>query len=215
MSNKNRLRDGTIIELLWPPSGQWQKGTITHVWGNGEYAIQFADDPFNEPLSYRLDSYSYRIISSKQKPKLQSSYTRTNPVTGELGRIRKKDDQYMASFTRRAKRKKERRETKVTKATKGSGNALSGHISNVHTSRKSVTQKRWNNVIVNDETEEFCGDKRINYLELDDYMINIDDQSLNKLTTAQLIQRLKSHNLPINGFKRELIERWKSYKQKV
>eukprot|EP01084_Bolivina_argentea_P283830 486212_1 len=185
MSNKNRLRDGTIIELLWPPSGQWQKGTITHVWGNGEYAIQFADDPFNEPLSYRLDSYSYRIISSKptydndkappkQKPKLQSSYTRTNPVTGELGRIRKKDD---------------------------------------HTSRKSVTQKRWNNV--NDEVEEFCGDRRINYLELDDYMINIDDQSLNKLTTAQLIQRLKSHNLPINGFKRELIERWKSYKQKV
>ena len=34
----------TTIELLWPPSGQWQTGTITHVWGNGEFAIQFEDD---------------------------------------------------------------------------------------------------------------------------------------------------------------------------
>ena len=38
------LTVGTTIELLWPPSGQWQTGTITHVWGNGEFAISFEDD---------------------------------------------------------------------------------------------------------------------------------------------------------------------------
>merc|ERR1712113_880575 len=52
----------------------------------------------------------------------------------------------------------------------------------------------------------------INYLELDDYMTALDDKSLNKLTTAQLMQRLKSHNLPYKGLKHELIQRWKSYK---
>eukprot|EP00484_Ammonia_sp_Unknown_P021070 CAMPEP_0197035444 /NCGR_PEP_ID=MMETSP1384-20130603/13245_1 /TAXON_ID=29189 /ORGANISM="Ammonia sp." /LENGTH=495 /DNA_ID=CAMNT_0042465511 /DNA_START=111 /DNA_END=1598 /DNA_ORIENTATION=+ len=62
--NLDELTVGTSIELLWPPSGQWQTGTITHVWGNGEFAIQFEDDPFDEPLSYRLESYEFRVLSA-------------------------------------------------------------------------------------------------------------------------------------------------------
>eukprot|EP01083_Nonionella_stella_P012318 34949_1 len=61
--NLDELTVDTTIELLWPPSGQWQTGTITHVWGNGEFAIQFEDDPFDEPLSYRLESYDFRVLS--------------------------------------------------------------------------------------------------------------------------------------------------------
>ena len=53
-----------------------------------------------------------------------------------------------------------------------------------------------------------------NYLELDDYMTALDDKSLNKLTTAQLMQRLKAHNLEWKGLKHELVERWKDYKLK-
>eukprot|EP01084_Bolivina_argentea_P276151 471137_1 len=62
--NLDELTVDTTIELLWPPSGQWQTGTITHVWGNGEFAIQFEDDPFDEPLSYRLESYEFRVLSN-------------------------------------------------------------------------------------------------------------------------------------------------------
>ena len=51
-----------------------------------------------------------------------------------------------------------------------------------------------------------------NYLELDDYMILLDDASLNKLTTAQLMQRLKSHGLEYKAFKHVLIKRWQNYK---
>ena len=54
--------------------------------------------------------------------------------------------------------------------------------------------------------------KRINYLELDDWMISLDDASLNRLTTAQLIQRLRSNGLDYKGMKHELIERWKKFK---
>ena len=57
-------------------------------------------------------------------------------------------------------------------------------------------------------------DKRINYLKLDDYMITIDDESLNKLSTAQLMQRLRAHNLSTKGLKHELIQRWKTFKLK-
>ena len=52
------------------------------------------------------------------------------------------------------------------------------------------------------------------YLELDDFMTALDDQSLNRLSTAQLMQRLKSHGLPYRGLKHELIARWKEYKMK-
>merc|ERR1712113_1247014 len=44
-----------------------------------------------------------------KKPKLDSIYTRTDPVTGDVGRIRKKDDKYWQDFTRRAQRKREQR----------------------------------------------------------------------------------------------------------
>ena len=55
---------------------------------------------------------------------------------------------------------------------------------------------------------------RKNYLELDDYMMAVDYESLNKLTTAQLMQRLKSKGLPFRGMmKDELIERWQKCKQ--
>ena len=56
--------------------------------------------------------------------------------------------------------------------------------------------------------------KATNYLELDDYMTSLDDKSLNKLTTAQLMQRLKAHNLEWRGLKHELIKRWRDYKSK-
>ena len=56
--------------------------------------------------------------------------------------------------------------------------------------------------------------KLTNYLKLDDYMTSLDDKSLNKLTTAQLMQRLKAHNLEWKGLKHELIKRWKDYKLK-
>eukprot|EP01084_Bolivina_argentea_P131890 232738_1 len=55
---------------------------------------------------------------AKKKPKLESWYTRTDPKTGDLGRLRRKDDKYWNDFTRRAKRRKERREAKAAKATK-------------------------------------------------------------------------------------------------
>ena len=51
------------------------------------------------------------------------------------------------------------------------------------------------------------------YLELDDYMTALDYVSLNKLSTAMLMQRLKSHGLPYRGLKHELIQRWKEYKE--
>lgn len=54
--------------------------------------------------------------------------------------------------------------------------------------------------------------KKKNYLELDHYMTCLDDVSLNKLTTAQLMQRLRAHNLQWKGLKHELIARWKSFK---
>ena len=54
--------------------------------------------------------------------------------------------------------------------------------------------------------------KRINYLELDDWITSLDDASLNRLTTAQLIQRLRSNGLDYKGMKHELIERWKKFK---
>eukprot|EP00485_Elphidium_margaritaceum_P006878 CAMPEP_0202700876 /NCGR_PEP_ID=MMETSP1385-20130828/14021_1 /ASSEMBLY_ACC=CAM_ASM_000861 /TAXON_ID=933848 /ORGANISM="Elphidium margaritaceum" /LENGTH=474 /DNA_ID=CAMNT_0049358163 /DNA_START=39 /DNA_END=1463 /DNA_ORIENTATION=- len=63
----SELKEGTLLELLWPPSGQWQIGTITHNWKNGEVAIRFEDDPFEEPLSYRLESYQFRVLSSVVK----------------------------------------------------------------------------------------------------------------------------------------------------
>ena len=56
--------------------------------------------------------------------------------------------------------------------------------------------------------------ERKNYLELDDYMRAVDYESLNKLTTAQLMQRLKSKGLPFRGMmKDELIEKWQKYKE--
>jgi len=51
-------------------------------------------------------------------------------------------------------------------------------------------------------------------LSLDPWMIALDYESLSKLTTAQLMQRLKSHNLPHRGLKHELIERWRTFKLK-
>ena len=51
-----------------------------------------------------------------------------------------------------------------------------------------------------------------NYLSLDPWMTALDDESLNKLSTAQLMQRLKSHGLPHRGLKHELIERWRTFK---
>ena len=45
-------------------------------------------------------------------------------------------------------------------------------------------------------------------------MITIDDESLNKLTTAQLMQRLRAHNLSTKALKHELIARWKTFKMK-
>ena len=52
----------------------------------------------------------------------------------------------------------------------------------------------------------------MNYLQLDDWMTSLKDTSLNRLTTAQLIQRLKSNGLDYKGMKHELIHRWKTYK---
>lgn len=51
-----------------------------------------------------------------------------------------------------------------------------------------------------------------NYLTLDPWMIALDYESLNKLSTAQLMQRLKSHRQPYKGLKHELIERWRAFK---
>lgn len=51
-----------------------------------------------------------------------------------------------------------------------------------------------------------------NFLALDEYMISMDDESLNRLSTAQLMQRLRAHNLEWKGMKHELIQRWKSFK---
>ena len=56
--------------------------------------------------------------------------------------------------------------------------------------------------------------KKANYLALDDYMTSLDDKSLNKLTTAQLMQRLRANNLEWKGLKHELVERWKTFKSK-
>ena len=42
--NVDELTVDTTIELLWPPSGQWQTGTITDVCGCGQFAIHFPDD---------------------------------------------------------------------------------------------------------------------------------------------------------------------------
>eukprot|EP00486_Rosalina_sp_Unknown_P012832 CAMPEP_0201578826 /NCGR_PEP_ID=MMETSP0190_2-20130828/25894_1 /ASSEMBLY_ACC=CAM_ASM_000263 /TAXON_ID=37353 /ORGANISM="Rosalina sp." /LENGTH=220 /DNA_ID=CAMNT_0048012423 /DNA_START=114 /DNA_END=773 /DNA_ORIENTATION=+ len=50
-----------------------------------------------------------------KKPKLDSMYTRTDPVTGNLGRVRKKDEAYWSNFTRRAQKKRERREREKLK----------------------------------------------------------------------------------------------------
>ena len=54
----------------------------------------------------------------------------------------------------------------------------------------------------------------INYLQLDHYMTSLDDKSLNKLSTAQLMQRLRAHDLEWKGLKHELIQRWKHHKLK-
>eukprot|EP01084_Bolivina_argentea_P040322 74532_1 len=80
--------------------------------------------------------------------------------------------------------------------------------------RNNVTNNHNNN---NNNTGWSCGnsatiDKRINYLQLDQYMIQLDEKSLNLLTTAQLMQRLRCHGLAYKGLKHELIERWKNYK---
>ena len=39
------------------------------MWGNGEFAIQFEDDPFDEPLLYRLYSFEWRILFSVKEKK--------------------------------------------------------------------------------------------------------------------------------------------------
>ncbi len=43
-------------------------------------------------------------------------------------------------------------------------------------------------------------------------MTSLDDKSLNKLTTAHLMQRLKSNGLSTRGLKQDLLLRWKQYK---
>jgi len=52
-----------------------------------------------------------------------------------------------------------------------------------------------------------------NYLELEAHMTAMDEQSLNKLSTAQLIQRLRAHGQPFRGLKHDLVQRWQTYKQ--
>mmetsp|Transcript_41214 Transcript_41214/g.66283 ORF Transcript_41214/g.66283 Transcript_41214/m.66283 type:complete len:425 (-) Transcript_41214:192-1466(-) len=53
-----------------------------------------------------------------KKPRLDSMYTRTDPVTGNIGRVRKKDDAYWRNFTRRAMKKKQKREEQRVKLLK-------------------------------------------------------------------------------------------------
>ena len=125
--------------------------------------------------------------NKRKKPRLDVMYTRTDPITGNLGRIRKKDDKYWRSFTRRAQRKRQRRER--------------------------VSQQREKNQTQQTNIRDNVDDERnIEYLKLDDYMVSIDYDSLNKLTTAQLMQRLRANNLECTGLKHELIERWRNYK---
>jgi len=95
--NKSKIEDVTVdttIELLWPPSGLWQTGTITHSWGNGEFAIRFEDDPFDEPLSYRLDSYEWRILSKSvvKKEKVEGAEDVEMKGTAEGGDGAKDDE---------------------------------------------------------------------------------------------------------------------------
>ena len=65
------------------------------------------------------------------------------------------------------------------------------------------------------QTTEDDTNGNVNYLELHDYMISIDTKSLNKLNTAQLMQRLRANNLEWKGLKNELIQRWRNYKLQI
>eukprot|EP01084_Bolivina_argentea_P131893 232741_1 len=52
---------------------------------------------------------------AKKKPRMESMYTRTDPITGKIGRVRKKDDKYWCDFTRRARKRREKREARKQK----------------------------------------------------------------------------------------------------
>lgn len=45
-------------------------------------------------------------------------------------------------------------------------------------------------------------------------MVSFDNKALNKLSTAQLMQRLKTYNLSIKGYRYQLMERWQIFKLK-
>ena len=93
---------------------------------------------------------------------------------------------------------------------------------NNNNSWSSSSSSKWNNNNNNNNNNNISSllsstankVQKTNYLELDEYMIAFDDKSLNKLTTAQLMQRLRAHNLEWKGLKHELVERWKDYKLK-
>ena len=59
----NDVHVGTRIELLWPPSGQWQLGNVTKVWGNGEYAIKFDDDRMYNFYKSIINKFPLSFIS--------------------------------------------------------------------------------------------------------------------------------------------------------
>ena len=53
----------------------------------------------------------------------------------------------------------------------------------------------------------------MNYLALDEYIILVDDESLSKLTPAQLMQWLRSQNVSFKGLlMHKLIEKWQQFK---
>ena len=46
----NDIDIGTIIELFWPPSEEWQIGTITDSYDDDEYAIKFQNERMYNPV---------------------------------------------------------------------------------------------------------------------------------------------------------------------
>ena len=93
---------------------------------------------------------------------------------------------------------------------------LQGKLDHIHAVINQTTPTKANKLYqqaprVNQNNTRFNNAKQTNYLELDDYMTSLDDESLNKLSTAQLMQRLRAHKLEWKGLKHELIERWKVY----
>ena len=82
-NNIGDVQIGSVIELLWPKTDEWVTGEIVYDWQkNGEFAIKFPQDPFDEPLTYKLSNYEWRLLENESMSNInsKSKNTRTRRI---------------------------------------------------------------------------------------------------------------------------------------